>query len=163
MMFFALLKMMLLVSLAMMRCLPQCAVRHTSLGEAVIIGQRPASLAEGKHHSKNAPLSVDKSAFFVGGSGWIRTTEVSDNRFTVCPLWPLGNAPLFFCVGTLAPTDDIIAHPFSFVNRFFEKNQYFFKTPTQHIYYIILFACCQQKFKHYTQNLPCKQKIILCF
>ena len=28
-----------------------------------------------------------------GGSGWIRTTEVTDNRFTVCPLWPLGNAP----------------------------------------------------------------------
>jgi len=24
---------------AMMRCLPQCAVRHTSLGEAVIIGE----------------------------------------------------------------------------------------------------------------------------
>ena len=39
MMFFASLKMMLLVSLSMMRCLPQCAVRHTSLGEAVIIGE----------------------------------------------------------------------------------------------------------------------------
>ena len=26
----------------------------------------PTSFAEGKHHSKNAPLSVDKSAFFVG-------------------------------------------------------------------------------------------------
>jgi hypothetical protein len=38
---------------------------HTSLGEAVIIGQRPASFAEGKHHSKKAPLSVDKSAFLV--------------------------------------------------------------------------------------------------
>ena len=25
------------------------------------------------------------------GWGWIRTTEVTDNRFTVCPLWPLGN------------------------------------------------------------------------
>ena len=31
--------------------------------------------------------------FFLGGRGWIRTTEVSDNRFTVCPLWPLGNSP----------------------------------------------------------------------
>ena len=30
-----------------------------------------------------------------GGSGWIRTTEVEDNRFTVCPLWPLGNTPIF--------------------------------------------------------------------
>ena len=32
-----------------------------------------------------------------GGSGWIRTTEVTDNRFTVCPLWPLGNSPIFTC------------------------------------------------------------------
>ena len=30
-----------------------------------------------------------------GGSGWIRTIEVTDNRFTVCPLWPLGNSPIF--------------------------------------------------------------------
>ncbi len=36
--------------------------------------------------------------FCFGGSGWIRTTEVEDNRFTVCPLWPLGNTPIFnFC------------------------------------------------------------------
>ena len=33
--------------------------------DAVIIGRCPTSFAEGKHHSKNAPLSVDKSAFFV--------------------------------------------------------------------------------------------------
>ena len=31
----------------------------------------------------------------LGGGRWIRTTEVSDNRFTVCPLWPLGNSPIF--------------------------------------------------------------------
>ena len=30
-----------------------------------------------------------------GGGRWIRTTEVTDNRFTVCPLWPLGNSPIF--------------------------------------------------------------------
>ena len=30
-----------------------------------------------------------------GGSGWIRTTEGGANRFTVCPLWPLGNTPIF--------------------------------------------------------------------
>jgi len=29
---------------------------------------KPTSFAAGKHHSKNAPLSVDKSAFFVGGA-----------------------------------------------------------------------------------------------
>ena len=28
---------------------------------------------------------------FLGGRGWIRTTEVADDRFTVCSLWPLGN------------------------------------------------------------------------
>ncbi len=28
----------------------------------------------------------------IGGGGWIRTIEVEDNRFTVCPLWPLGNS-----------------------------------------------------------------------
>lgn len=37
MMFFAALKMMLLPMVAMMQCLPSCARRHTSLGEAVII------------------------------------------------------------------------------------------------------------------------------
>ena len=26
-----------------------------------------------------------------GGKRWIRTTEVTDDRFTVCSLWPLGN------------------------------------------------------------------------
>ena len=30
-----------------------------------------------------------------GGRGWIRTTEVSDDRFTVCSLWPLGNSPIY--------------------------------------------------------------------
>ena len=42
----------------------------TSLGAADIISET-TSFAEGKHHSKNAPLSVDKSAFFVGGEGEI--------------------------------------------------------------------------------------------
>ncbi len=31
---------------------------------------------------------------FAGGRGWIRTTEVGDDRFTVCSLWPLGNPPI---------------------------------------------------------------------
>ena len=53
----------------------QCAVRHTSLGEAVIIGVAIIICVTGKHHSKNAPLSVDKSAFFVGRGSKIRTYE----------------------------------------------------------------------------------------
>ena len=32
--------------------------------------------------------------FVNGGGEWIRATEVVDNRFTVCPLWPLGNSPI---------------------------------------------------------------------
>ena len=30
--------------------------------------------------------------FKFGGGEWIRTTESVANRFTVCPLWPLGNS-----------------------------------------------------------------------
>ena len=37
----------------------------------------------------------NSTGFVFGGRRWIRTTEVVDNRFTVCPLWPLGNSPIF--------------------------------------------------------------------
>ncbi len=33
--------------------------------------------------------------FHFGGRRWIRTIEATCNRFTVCPLWPLGNPPIF--------------------------------------------------------------------
>ena len=36
-----------------------------------------------------------KLSFLFGGGRWIRTTEVIDSRFTVCPLWPLGNSPKY--------------------------------------------------------------------
>ena len=29
------------------------------------------------------------------GQRWIRTTEANCSRFTVCPLWPLGNLPIY--------------------------------------------------------------------
>ena len=35
---------------------------------------------------------------FCGGGGRIRTIEAKRSRFTVCPLWPLGNSPVFGCV-----------------------------------------------------------------
>ena len=38
--------------------------------------------------------SIDIVDAFSGGGRWIRTTEIIDNRFTVCPLWPLGNPPI---------------------------------------------------------------------
>ena len=36
-----------------------------------------------------------KKCFIYGGGRWIRTIEITDNRFTVCPLWPLGNSSIF--------------------------------------------------------------------
>ena len=51
-------------------------------------------------YNKKSPI---KSDFFAvtsflhnhyGGRRWIRTIEAKRNRFTVCPLWPLGNSPL---------------------------------------------------------------------
>ena len=33
--------------------------------------------------------------YLVGGGWWIRTTESNANRFTVCPLWPLGKSSIF--------------------------------------------------------------------
>ena len=41
---------------------------------------------------KTSPIGL---VFLVGGRGWIRTTEARRNRFTVCPLWPLGNSPIW--------------------------------------------------------------------
>ena len=32
----------------------------------------------------------------INGWRWIRTTEAICSRFTVCPLWPLGNPSIFF-------------------------------------------------------------------
>ena len=37
-----------------------------------------------------------------GGGRWIRTTEGEASRFTVCPLWPLGNSPIRYSVLTRA-------------------------------------------------------------
>ena len=42
---------------------------------------------------------------FVGGSWWIRTTEALSSRFTVCPHWPLGKAPIFICASALTALD----------------------------------------------------------
>ncbi len=36
-------------------------------------------------------IPVFQPGTLFGGGGWIRTTEGGASRFTVCPLWPLGN------------------------------------------------------------------------
>ena len=46
----------------------------------------------------NPPPSRKKThqtmCLFSGGGGRIRTIEAKRSRFTVCPLWPLGNSPI---------------------------------------------------------------------
>ena len=43
-------------------------------------------------NNKKAPDNVWS---FFNGQRWIRTIEASCSRFTVCPLWPLGNLPMW--------------------------------------------------------------------
>ena len=61
------------------------------------IGRSVWGAARTNHRSELlAPPSAKQkpsqtAGLLLGGRGWIRTTEVVDNRFTVCSLWPLGN------------------------------------------------------------------------
>ena len=41
----------------------------------------------------------------LNGQRWIRTTEASCSRFTVCPLWPLGNLPILVSTNVLTRID----------------------------------------------------------
>ena len=61
-----------------------------------------AHTEESNEHADEHPKQKRKrhllfASAFSGGGSWIRTSEVMDNRFTVCPLWPLGNSPIFVC------------------------------------------------------------------
>ena len=47
----------------------------------------------GKYHFYTKRKKSNQTiTLLAGGRGWIRTTEVIDDRFTVCSLWPLGNS-----------------------------------------------------------------------
>ena len=49
-----------------------------------------------KSKNPNPSPTGKKFGFLCSGGGrWIRTTEAIRSRFTVCPLWPLGNSPIF--------------------------------------------------------------------
>ena len=50
--------------------------------------------ARGKSKKEEPRLRVCVSRLSTGGRGWIRTIEAKSSRFTVCPLWPLGNSPV---------------------------------------------------------------------
>ena len=45
-----------------------------------------------RQSKKDIPFEM---SFRFGGRWWIRTTEVIDDRFTVCSLWPLGKPSIF--------------------------------------------------------------------
>ena len=56
----------------------------------------------------NKKFDKSKLVEFFGGERWIRTIEVGDNRFTVCPLWPLGNLPIFIGAGDWNRTHNLL-------------------------------------------------------
>ena len=71
-----------------------------------------------------------RGVFHNGGSWWIRTTEALSSRFTVCPHWPLGKAPIFGFVSAVSPgdvcyyskADSKLQALFKIFLRFFQKS-----------------------------------------
>ena len=57
-----------------------------------------------------------------GGSWWIRTTEALRSRFTVCPHWPLGKAPIF----TFVPCGVSPSRVLAYYSRHFAEMQALF-------------------------------------
>ena len=71
--------MMLLVSLAMMRCLPQTLGEADTISEGNIIGRSSTSFVESKHHSKRPLLSGRQKRSFC----WRRRRDLN-------PRYPFG-------------------------------------------------------------------------
>ena len=61
-------------------------------------GLEPACPKRTLEPESSASANSAIPAYEVGGQGWIRTIEVTDGRFTVCSLWPLGNLPTKHCL-----------------------------------------------------------------
>ena len=80
----------------------------------------------------------------LGGSGWIRTTEVTDNRFTVCPLWPLGKSPMYWSWWT-----DLNPRPADYKSAALpaELHQRFCRFSRVLVYNNTSFLVCQHFFK----------------
>ena len=70
---------------------------------------RPIVLINAKNPNPS-PIGNRFGFLNCGGRGWIRTTEVSDNRFTVCPLWPLGNSPTYIISLMVFRQQDLLYH-----------------------------------------------------
>ena len=45
---------------------------------------------------------IGEGSYLVGEDGF-GPSKLNSNRFTVCPLWPLGNSPIFFFLFTAIP------------------------------------------------------------
>jgi len=65
--------------------------KSISIERACTNGKRKVVLAQ----VKNKKYSLTPLSYIFYGSGRIRTIEAESNRFTVCPLWPLGNTPIY--------------------------------------------------------------------
>ena len=68
-----------------------------ALLESLLAAQAVAFILCGSHPPRTLFYTKRKKSnqtitLLAGGRGWIRTTEVIDDRFTVCSLWPLGNS-----------------------------------------------------------------------
>ena len=51
-------------------------------------------------------VTSDNICYQKNGQRWIRTTEAICSRFTVCPLWPLGNLPIYTQYEIMWKADD---------------------------------------------------------
>ena len=74
------------------RCSIQLSYAPTFLKVERVKGIEPSQPA---WKAGTLPLSYTRAFKSVGGGWWIRTTESIANRFTVCPLWPLGKSSVF--------------------------------------------------------------------
>ena len=52
---------------------------------------------------KIQPSVVNDEGLYLVGEDGFGPSKLNSNRFTVCPLWPLGNSPIFFCLFTAIP------------------------------------------------------------
>ena len=57
------------------------------------------------------PHSISYGAFGMVGEGGFEPPKRKSNRFTVCPLWPLGNSPIFSAVKRIQKLVDGLEPP----------------------------------------------------
>ena len=77
--------------------------KQQSAGLLLAAFGRPTCSNPTSSNTKKDPQPQLRISF--GGSWWIRTTEALSSRFTVCPHWPLGKAPIFIYASALTVLD----------------------------------------------------------